>query len=67
MSLGTTAPVWSIVTDSRGRRLGMVSTPLDGADIDPPRPERVVGEQGRVILGVRVEWTQGGHEEESGR
>ena len=61
MSLGTTAPVWSIVTDSRGRRLGMVSTPLDGADVGPPRPERVVGEQGRVILGFA--WS--GHREDT--
>lgn len=64
MSLGTTAPVWSIVTFSCGRQLGMVSTPLEGADIGPPSSERVVG-GARVILRARVEWAQGAHEVEN--
>jgi len=64
LSLGTTARVWSIVTDSCGRQLGMVSTPLEGADIGPPSPERVVG-GASVILWARVEWAQGAHDVEN--
>jgi len=50
---------------TRSSSWGMVSTPLEGADIDPPSPQRVVSERGRVILGPRMERAQGAHEVEN--